>query len=131
MTTRTSRFFALAALALTALARPANPDAGEAAGGASEKLDIALTLNVTDNTNGLSLEANKFVSKDTNAFDALRHTVAVAYRTDAEGTPVVTSLCGVTPQKAQAWRCYVGGERCKPVGRVTLASDITIERKAE
>ena len=131
MTTRTSRFFALAALTLTALARPAAPHAGEAAGGAGEKLDIALTLKVTDKTNGLSLEAKKFVSKDTNAFDALRHTVAVAYRTDAEGTPVVTSLCGVTPQKAQAWRCYVGGERCKAVGKVILSADTIIEWKAE
>ena len=82
-------------------------------------------------TNGLSLEAKKFVTKGTNAFDALRHTVAVAYRTDGEGTPVVTSLCGVTPQKGQAWRCYVGGERCKAVGKVVLLAESVIEWRAE
>src|SRR4051794_7071498 len=105
MTTRADRVCALAVITLAALAWPAAPHAGEAAE-AGEKLDINLTLKVTDKTNGLSLEAKKWVSKDTNAFDALRHTVAVAYRTDAEGAPVVTSLCGVTPQKGQAWRCY-------------------------
>jgi hypothetical protein len=43
----------------------------------------------------------------------------------------VTSLCGVTPQKGQAWRCYVGGERCKAVGKVTLSADSIVESKAE
>jgi hypothetical protein len=30
------------------------------------------------------------------------------------------------PQKGQAWRCYVGGERCKAVGKVILSADAVI-----
>jgi hypothetical protein len=129
MPARSARFLALAVVALAAAGRPAAPYTGGAA--AVEKKDIVLTLKITDKANGLSLEAKKSVAKDSNAFDAVRHTVTMAYRTDSEGGPVVTSLCGVAPLKGYAWTCYFDGKRCKTIGKTTLNADAVIEWKAE
>jgi hypothetical protein len=95
------------------------------------KKDVTVTLKIADKTAGFSLEAKKLVAADTNAFDFVRHTVAVAYRTDAEGGPVVTSLCGVTAPRGLAWTCYVDGQPCKSAGKVTLTADVTLEWKTE
>jgi hypothetical protein len=35
------------------------------------------------------------VAEGTSVFDAVRHVVAMGYRTDPEIGPVVTSLCGI------------------------------------
>jgi len=106
------------------------PSAGEAF--AAVKKDITVTLKIADKTSGFSLEAKKVVAADANAFDFVRHTVAVGYRTDAEAGPVVTSLCGVSPPKGLAWTCSVDGKPCKGgVGRVTLGKDGVMEWKTE
>jgi hypothetical protein len=118
---------ALLALACLSWSSPP-PSAGEALAG---KKDVTITLKIADKTAGFSLEAKKLVAADTNAFDFVRHTVAVAYRTDAEGGPVVTSLCGVTAPRGLPWTCYLDGKPCKSIGNVTLKADATIEWKAE
>jgi len=61
----------------------------------------------------------------------VRHTVAVAYRTDPDGGAVVTSLCGVAAPKGLPWTCYIDGKLCKAVSRVTLTKDTLIEWKPE
>src|SRR5262249_36007532 len=68
---------------------------------------------------------------DSNAFDTIRHTVTVGYKTDAEGGPVVTSLCGVSAPKGFAWTCYLDGKPCKAIGRVALGKETLIEWKTE
>jgi hypothetical protein len=121
---------ALLALACLGWSSPP-PSAGEALAAAGKK-DVTVTLKIADKTAGFSLEARKLVAADTNAFDFVRHTVAVAYRTDAEGGPVVTSLCGVSAPKGLRWTCYVDGEACKGgPGRVALTKDAVIEWKPE
>ena len=119
-----------ALLALACLGwTPPPPSAGEAL---AAKKDVTVTLKVADRAAGLTLEARRHVAADTNAFDCVRHTIAVAYRTDAEGGPVVTSLCGVPPGKGFAWVALVDGQPCPGgLGRVTLAKDAVIEWKAE
>jgi hypothetical protein len=69
------------------------------------------------------------VAKDTSAFDAVRHAVAMAYRTDPEIGPVVTSLCGVSPPNGSAWACSIDGQPCRNLGNVGLKADVTIEWK--
>ena len=121
---------ALIAVALLFTAGAPSPRAaGEAA--AVDKKNVTVTLKISDKASGLTLEAKKSVARDSNAFDAVRHTVALAYRTEADGGPFVTSLCGVTAGKDTAWTCYLDGKRCKTIGRVTLAADATIEWKLE
>jgi hypothetical protein len=131
MTWRSARFPVTAAL--LALAYLCGPSARDFADGApaAPKKDVTLTLNITDKASGLTLEARKAVAADTNAFDALRHTVALTYRTDAGGAPVVTGLCGVTPPKGHAWVASLDGQPCKAVGAVTITKDTLLEWKIE
>ena len=108
---------------------PPPPSAGETL---AAKKDVTVTLKVADRAAGLTLEARRRVAADTNAFDCVRRTIAVAYRTDAEGGPVVTSLCGVSPGKGFTWVASVDGKPCPGgLGRGTLAKDAVIEWKAE
>jgi hypothetical protein len=88
----------LVAVALLVVGAPA-PRAG---GAAAVEKDLTVTLKISDKASGLTLEAKKKVAKDTSAFDAVRHVVAMAYRTAPEIGPVVTSLCGVLPAKGSA-----------------------------
>jgi hypothetical protein len=118
------------ACAWLALLWPPTLDVAEQAA-AAEKKDVTVTLKIIDKTSGLTLEAKKTVPRDSNAFDVLRHTVALAYKTDAEGGPVVTSLCGVSPLKGLAWTCAIDGKPCKTIGRATLTADAVIEWKTE
>jgi hypothetical protein len=120
---------ALVAVALLCTAGAPAPHA--AGGGAAAEKTVTVTLKISDKFSGLTLEAKKAVAKDTNAFDFVRHTVTLAYRTEASGGPTVTSLCGVNPGKGTAWACYLDGERCKDIGRVTLKADAKIEWKTE
>jgi hypothetical protein len=53
----------------------------------------------------------------------------MAYRTDPEIGPVVTSLCGVAPAKSSAWACSIDGQPCRNLGNVGLKADVTIEWK--
>jgi hypothetical protein len=47
---------------------------------------------ITDKASGFTLEAKKQVAADASAFDFLRHTVAVTYRTDVDDGEV--TICG-------------------------------------
>ena len=118
---------ALIAVALLVLAGAPSPRA--AGGGAVDKKDITVTLKISDKASGLTLEAKKAVPKGSNAFDAVRHTVAMAYRTDPEAGPVVTSLCGVSPPKGSAWTCVVDGAPGGNLARISLNADVVIEWK--
>src|ERR1700730_6126337 len=109
MTWRSARFPLTAAL--LALASLCGPSPYTSAGApVAVKKDITVTLKITDKASGFTLEAKKPVAADANAFDVLRHTVALTYKTDAAGGPVVTGLCGVTPAKGQAWVVSVDGK---------------------
>jgi hypothetical protein len=92
---------------------------------------VTLTLRIADKTSGLTLEARELVAADSNAFDALRHTVTLTYRTDAAGAPVVTGPCGVTPPKGQAWVASLDGQPCKALGAVTISKDALMEWKID
>jgi hypothetical protein len=94
---------------------------------AAPKKDITVTLKISDKASGFTLEAKKAVAADSSAFDFLRHTVAVTYKTDVDGGPIVTALCGVTPARGQGWACTIGGKPCKNIGAVSITQDVTIE----
>ncbi|HKI32529.1 MAG TPA: hypothetical protein VKA46_11720 [Gemmataceae bacterium] len=94
---------------------------------AAVKKDSTVTLKITDKARGFTLEAMKPVATDTNAFDVLRHTVAVTYKTDAGGGLVVTGLCGVTPAKGHAWVASLDGKRWMALGSATITKDAVME----
>jgi hypothetical protein len=120
----------MCALVAVALFGPAWAPPPRAAGGAAvDKKDITIKLKIEDKASGFTLEAKKAVAKDTSAFDAVRHVVAMAYRTDPEVGPVVTSHCGVSPVKGSAWSCLLDGQPCRNLGSVGLKADVTIEWK--
>ena len=81
---------------------------------------------INDKASGLTLVAKQKVAKDTSAFDAVRHIVGMAYRTDPAIGPVVTSLCGVPPAKGSAWSCSIDGQVPSNLARVGLKADVTI-----
>ena len=95
--------------------------------GAAVKKDITVTLKITDKASDFTLEAKKQVTADSSAFDVLRHTVAVTYKTDVDGGPIVIGLCGVTPAKGQGWACTIDGKPCKNIGSVSITKDVVIE----
>jgi len=130
MTRRSTRFSAtIVLLALACLCDPAPRNADGAP--AVAKKDLTLTLKISDKANSFTLEAKKLVGADTNAFAVLRHTVALAYKTGNDGVPVVSSLCGVTPLKGQAWTCTIDGQPCKNIGTTTITKDVVMEWKTE
>jgi hypothetical protein len=131
MTWRSARFPVTASLlALVCLCDPSARDSADGAPAAPKK-DLTLTLKIADKASGLALEARKAVAADTNAIDALRHTFALTYRTDAAGAPVVTGLCGVTPPKGHAWVASLDGQPCKAVGAVTITKDALLVWKID
>jgi hypothetical protein len=72
------------------------------------------------------------VPKGSNAFDAVRHTVALAYETDAELGPMVTALCGVSASSGTFWALYVDGKlSTEGIGKLALTKDILIEWKTD
>jgi hypothetical protein len=97
-----------------------------ARGRAVEK-NLTITLKNSDKASGLTLEGKKAVAKGTSAFDAVRHAVAMAYRTDPEAGPVVLSLRGVSPPNASAWACRIDGQPCRNLGSMGLNSEVAIE----
>ena len=130
MTWRSARFAGTAVLlALASLAVPSLYNSPRAA--AAVKKDIAVTLKISDKASGFKLEATKQVAADSSAFNFLRHTFAVTYKTDVDGGPIVTGLCGVTPAKAQGWVCTIDEKPCKNIGSVSITKDMTIEWKTE
>src|ERR1700722_19689937 len=100
---------AICALVAIALLVSAGTPSPRAAGGAAVEKNLTVTLKISDKASGFTLEAKKAVPKASSAFDAVRHVVAMAYRTDPEAGPVVTSLCGVSPPKGSGWTCSVDG----------------------
>lgn len=133
MVARAHRVYFPAMAALLALASGWPPPS--AAAGAKEaagKKEVIVTLKIADKAAGLSLEAKKAVATDSSAFDAVRHIVAVTYKTDPEMGPMVTGLCGVTAPKGYFWAVYVDGKLSKTgIGGVTLTKDTLIEWKIE
>src|SRR4051794_852550 len=95
MTRRSARF--LVSVPFLAVACLCGPSAIASADGppAAAKKDLTVTLKITDKASGFTLEAKKPVASDTNAFDLLRHTVALTYKTGAGGAQVVTGVCRV------------------------------------
>ena len=98
---------------------------------AAVKKDITVTLKISDKASGFTLQATKQVAADSSAFDFMRHTVAITYKTDVDGGPIVIGLCGVSPAKGQAWTCTIDGKPCKNIGSVSITKDMTIEWKTE
>src|SRR4051812_45407061 len=112
----------VALLALAGLCWPTSSPGGGAF--AANKKEITVTVKIADKTAGFSLEARKVVAADANAFDVMRHMVAVAYRTDSEAGPVITSLCGVAAPRGFTWVPYLDGKPCKgSVARLILTKD--------
>jgi hypothetical protein len=105
MTPRAATCALIAVALLFTAGAPAPRAAGEAA---VDNKKVTITLKTSDKARGLSLEAKKSVAQDTNAFDAVRHTVAMAYKTDPDRGPIVTSLCVVA---AAQGRWLVGAEQ--------------------
>jgi len=126
------RFAATAAfLALVSLGGSSPPSPGGEARAAGKK-DVAVTLKVSDKTAGFTLEAKKLVAADSNAFDFVRHTIAVTYRTDPDVGPVITSLCGISAPRGLVWVVSLDGKPCKGgIGRVTFEKDAVLEWKTE
>jgi hypothetical protein len=134
MAARAPRVCFFVTAALLALAAPgwAPTPPATAAKEAAGKKDVTVTLKIADKTSGLSLEARKAVTGDSNAFDVMRHVVALTYRTDPELGPMVTGLCGVTAPKGTFWAVYVDGNFAKSgLGRLTLTKDTLIEWRIE
>jgi hypothetical protein len=134
MVTRATRVCFSATAVLLALCAPGRLPTSDAAGAKDPpaKKDVTVTLKIIDKTSGLSLEAKKVVAHDSNAFDAVRHVVAITYRTDADQGPTVTGLCGVTAPRGCYWAAYVDGAVPKAgLGRTTLTKDTLIEWKIE
>jgi hypothetical protein len=129
MTLRSARF--LVTVPLLAVACLCGPSARDPADGApaAPKKNLTVTLKITDKASGFTLEAKKPVAGDTNAFDLMRHTVALTYKTDPGGVPAVTTLCGITPPRGQAWVVFLDGQPCKGIGAVTITRDTVIEWK--
>jgi hypothetical protein len=121
------RFATCPLLAIGLLVSAAAPS--PRAGGVAAEKHVTITLKISDKASGLTLEAKKAVAKGTSAFDAVRHIVAMAYRTDPESGPVVTSLCGVSSPKGSAWACSIDGQPCRTLGSMGLNADVTIEWK--
>jgi hypothetical protein len=55
----------------------------------------------------------------------------VTYKTDVDGRPIVTGLCGVTPARGQGWVCTIDDKPCKNIGAVTITKDTVIEWKTD
>jgi hypothetical protein len=131
MTWRSNRcLVAVLLLAMACLCGPSARDSADAAPAAPKK-DLTVTLKISDKASGFTLEAKKPVAADTNAFDLMRHTIALTYRTDAAGAPVVTGLCGVTPSKGHVWVASLDGQPGKALGAVSITKDTLIEWKTE
>jgi hypothetical protein len=123
----TPRAATCALIAVALLFNAGSPSPRAAGEAAVEKKNVTLTLKIGDKTSGLLLEAKKSVAKDSSAFDAIRHTIAMAYKTEPNLGPVVTSVCGVAPQKGYTWVCTVDGKLCESLGNLTLKADTKIE----
>src|SRR5438105_4069497 len=80
----------------------------------------------------LTLEAKKVVPTGSSAFDVLRHTVSVNYKTDPALGPLVTGLCGVNAPRGFFWALYVDGELSTVgVGGLTLKKNAVLEWKIQ
>ena len=95
---------ATCALVADALFVSAGSPTPRAAGDAVVEKNFTIKLKIRDEASGLTVEAKKAVAKGTSAFDAVRHVVAMGYRTDPEIGPVVTSLCGSRHRRARPGR---------------------------
>jgi Domain of unknown function (DUF4430) len=89
---------------------------------------VVLTLKINDKESGLTVEAKKSVPKGSNAFQVLRDTVAVKYKTYPKLGAFVTGLCGVDAAKGKVWTLTVDTKWSKVgIERLTLEHDTVIE----
>lgn len=80
----------------------------------------------------MTVEAKKKISAGFNAFDVLRGTVFVKYKTFPKLGPMVTSLCGVEAPDGVFWTLYVNGKFSEVgIGDLKLENDTTIEWKTQ
>ncbi len=133
MVSRAIRVCVCVTAVLLALAAPGRLPTSQSAGAKDPvKKDVTVTLKIADKTSGLSLEAKKVVAHDSNAFDAVRHVVSITYKTDPEGGPTVTGMCGVAAPRGCFWAPYVDGSLAKSgLGHMNLTKDTVIEWKIE
>ena len=100
----------------------------EAGKAAAVTPSVVLTLRVNDKESGLTVEAKKSVPKGANAFQVLRDTVAVKYKTYPKLGAFVTGLCGVDAAKGKVWTLTVDTKWSKVgIERLTLERDTVIE----
>ena len=100
-------------------------DANKAAA-ASEQ--VVLTLRINDTKSGLTLDARRPVAKGSSAFEVLRETVAVKYKTFPKLGVFITGLCGVDAPHGKVWTFSVDGKWSDVgIGGLTLDRDTVIE----
>lgn len=104
----------------------------QAASDAGKTVDVTpsvvLTLRINDKERGLSVEAKKPVPRGSNAFQVLRDTVAVKYKTYPKLGAFVTGLCGVDAAKGKVWTLTVDAQWSKVgIENLTLERDTVIE----
>ena len=98
------------------------------AGKAVATTPVVLTLRINDKESGLTVEAKKSVPKGSNAFQVLRDTVAVKYKTYPKLGAFVTGLCGVDAAKGKVWTLSVDTKWSEMgIERLTLERDTVIE----
>jgi hypothetical protein len=101
-------------------------DANKVAAAASEQ--VVLTLRINDTKSGLILDAKRPVAKGSSAFEVLRETVAVKYRTFPKLGVFITGLCGVDAPHGKVWTFSVDGKwSAVGIGGLTLDRDTVIE----
>ena len=89
---------------------------------------VVLTLRINDKESGLSVEAKKSVPRGSNAFQVLRDTVAMKYKTYPKLGAFVTGLCGVDAAKGKVWTLTVDTKWSKVgIENLTLEHDTVIE----
>ena|SRR5260221_8290850 len=89
---------------------------------------VVFTLRINDKESGLSVEAKKSVPRGSNAFQVLRDTVAVKYKTYPKLGAFVTGLCGVDAAKGKVWTLTVDTQWSKVgIENLTLERDTVLE----
>jgi hypothetical protein len=85
-------------------------------------------LRITDTQSGLVLDARRSVPRGSNAFQVLRDTVAVKYKTFPKLGAFVTGLCGVDAPGGMVWTFSVDTRWSEVgIGSLTLERDTVIE----
>ena len=107
---------------------PQTNGAAEAGKAASAGQQVVFTLRIAEPQSGFVLDAKKSVSRGSNAFEVLRETVAIKYKTFPKLGAFVTGLCGVDAPKGKVWTFSVDTRWSEVgIGNLTLERDAVIE----